>query len=133
MFEDDHFLVVNKPAGIASIPAQYHPSGTMANRVKGYYKRQNYVNQVIHVVTRLDRDTSGLMLFAKHGFAHALIDQELREKKVTKIYYALVGGAIEQNIGSQKEEPKQQRCAFSSIQDEHTKFGYILKQLAVHC
>ena len=96
VFEDDHFLVVNKPAGIASIPAQYHPSGTMANRVKGYYKRQNYVNQVIHVVTRLDRDTSGLMLFAKHGFAHALIDQELREKKVTKIYYALVGGAIEQ-------------------------------------
>lgn len=68
----------------------------MANRVKGYYKRQNYVNQVIHVVTRLDRDTSGLMLFAKHGFAHALIDQELREKKLTKIYYALVGGAIEQ-------------------------------------
>lgn len=62
----------------------------MANRVKGYYKRQNYVNQVIHVVTRLDRDTSGLMLFAKHGFAHALIDQELREKKVTKIYYALL-------------------------------------------
>ena len=67
----------------------------MANRVKGYYKRQNYVNQVIHVVTRLDRDTSGLMLFAKHGFAHALIDQELREKG-DKIYYALVGGAIEQ-------------------------------------
>ena len=31
--------------------------------------------------TRLDRDTSGLMLFAKHGFAHALIDQELREKR----------------------------------------------------
>ncbi|MGC3391237.1 pseudouridine synthase, partial [Enterococcus faecalis] len=66
VFEDDHFLVVNKPAGIASIPAQNHPSGTMANRVKGYYKRQNFVNQVIHVVTRLDRDTSGLMLFAKH-------------------------------------------------------------------
>lgn len=136
----------------------------MANRVKGYYKRQNYVNQVIHVVTRLDRDTSGLMLFAKHGFAHALIDQELREKG-DKIYYALVGGAIEQlnehqliekPIGRDlssllkrqvietgqfasteywlaKEEPKQQLCAFSSIQDEHTKFGYILKQLAVHC
>ena len=72
-------LVVNKPRHCLDT-AQYHPSGTMANRVKGYYKRQNYVNQVIHVVTRLDRDTSGLMLFAKHGFAHALIDQELREK-----------------------------------------------------
>lgn len=95
IFEDDHLLLVNKPAGVSSIPAQYHPNGTMANRVKGYYKRQGYVNQVIHVVTRLDRDTTGLMLFAKHGFAHAKMDQLLREKAVKKIYQALVGGDIE--------------------------------------
>jgi 23S rRNA pseudouridine1911/1915/1917 synthase len=94
VFEDEHYLVVNKPAGVASIPAQYHPNGTMANRVKAYYKAQNYRNQVIHIVTRLDRDTTGLMLFAKHGFAHALLDQELRKKAVTKMYQAIVGGAI---------------------------------------
>lgn len=94
IYEDDHFLVVNKPAGIPSIPAQYHPNGTMANRVKAYYKEQDYVNQVIHVVTRLDRDTSGVMLFAKHGFAHALLDQQLRAKQVEKRYQALVGGAV---------------------------------------
>lgn len=93
VFEDDHYLVVNKPAGVASIPAQYHPNGTMANRVKAYYKNQEYKNQVIHVVTRLDRDTTGLMLFAKHGFAHAMLDQELRKKAVIKIYQALVGGS----------------------------------------
>ena len=40
IFEDEHLLVVNKPAGIASIPAQYHPRGTMANRVKSYYVAQ---------------------------------------------------------------------------------------------
>lgn len=94
VFEDDHFLVVNKPAGVASIPSQYHPNGTMANRVKAYFKAQQYKNQVIHVVTRLDRDTTGLMLFAKHGFAHALLDQELRKKQVVKIYHALVGGCV---------------------------------------
>ena len=94
IFEDDHYLVINKPFGVASIPAQYHPNGTMANRVKGYLKKQGYSDQVIHVVTRLDRDTSGLMLFAKHGFAHAMIDQELRNKRVTKIYQALVCGDI---------------------------------------
>src|SRR5699024_1154958 len=77
-------------ANVASIPAQYHPNGTMANRVKAYYCRQNYVNRVVHVVTRLDRDTTGLMLFAKHGFAHALLDQQLREKKIIKKYLALV-------------------------------------------
>ncbi|EPH97677.1 pseudouridine synthase, RluA family [Enterococcus faecalis 13-SD-W-01] len=95
VFEDEHVLVVNKPAGISSIPAQYHPNGTMANRVKAYYKKQGYENQVIHVVTRLDRDTSGLMLFAKHGFAHAKLDVQLREKKFVKKYQALVSGAID--------------------------------------
>lgn len=96
VYEDEHLLVVNKPAGISSIPAQYHPNGTMANRVKAYYKRQNYVNQVIHVVTRLDRDTSGLMLFAKHGFAHAKLDTQLRNKAFIKKYQALVSGALNQ-------------------------------------
>lgn len=95
LFEDEHFLVVNKPAGVASIPSQYHTSETMANQVKGYYQRMNYKDQVIHIVTRLDRDTSGAMLFAKHGFAHALLDQQLRQKQVVKVYHALVGGAID--------------------------------------
>lgn len=93
VFEDAHFLVVEKPAGVASIPSQYHPNGTMANRVKAYFLKQGYPNQVIHVVTRLDRDTTGLMLFAKHGFAHALLDKELRKKAIIKKYQALVGGA----------------------------------------
>ena len=94
IFEDEHLLVVNKPAGIASIPAQYHPRGTMANRVKAYYVAQGYADQVVHVVTRLDRDTSGLMLFAKHGFAHAKLDQSLQQKKFVKKYQALVSGDV---------------------------------------
>ncbi|MGH1832094.1 RluA family pseudouridine synthase [Enterococcus gilvus] len=94
VFEDEHLLVVNKPAGIASIPAQYHPRGTMANRVKAYYVAQGYANQVVHVVTRLDRDTSGLMLFAKHGFAHSKLDQSLQQKQFVKKYQALVSGEV---------------------------------------
>lgn len=92
VFEDEHLLVVNKPAGVPSIPAQYHPNGTMANRVKYYLCAQNYENQVVHIVTRLDKDTSGLMIFAKHGFAHAKLDQQLREKQLIKKYAALVSG-----------------------------------------
>lgn len=96
VFEDEHLLIVNKPADVASIPAQYHPNGTMANRVKAYYVERNYPNQVVHVVTRLDRDTTGLMLFAKHGFAHAKLDQSLQNKTLIKKYQALVSGEIEQ-------------------------------------
>ena len=96
VFEDDHLLVVNKPKQVASIPAQYHPVGTMAHRVKHYYNSQNYVNRVVHVVTRLDRDTTGLMLFAKHGFAHAMLDKQLQSKELKKYYTALVSGQIDE-------------------------------------
>lgn len=97
VYEDDHYLVVNKPYGVASVPSQVHPEGTMANRVKGYYVRQGYANQVIHIVTRLDRDTTGLMLFAKHGYAHALMDVQLRAKEVQKKYIALIMGQFEKS------------------------------------
>ena len=91
VFENDHFLVLNKPFGVASIPSVLH-SNTMANWVKGYYKSNHYPNQQVHIVTRLDRDTSGLMLFAKHGYAHARLDKQLQTKRVNKRYYALVSG-----------------------------------------
>lgn len=94
VYEDQHYLVVNKPYGVASVPSQVHPEGTMANRVKGYYVRQGYANQVIHIVTRLDRDTTGLMLFAKHGYAHALMDVQLRAKELKKKYTALIMGQL---------------------------------------
>ena len=89
--EDDYFLVLDKPHGIASIPSSLH-SHTMANRVKGYYVSKQYPNQQVHIVTRLDKDTSGLMLFAKHGYAHARLDKQLQQKRIEKRYYALVAG-----------------------------------------
>lgn len=89
LFEDDHYLIVNKPALTASIPSYLHPKYSMANRVKGYYVKKQYPNQVIHVVTRLDRDTTGVMLFAKHKLAHALLDEQLRLGLVDKRYIAL--------------------------------------------
>lgn len=90
LFEDEHFLIVNKPSGAASIPSRQQPHLSMANRVKGYYQRQNYADQVIHVVTRLDRDTTGAMLFAKNRYAHSLMDKLLRAKELEKTYYALL-------------------------------------------
>lgn len=92
LFEDDHFLILNKPFGIASIPSVNH-SNTIANYIKGYYVKQAYENQQVHIVTRLDRDTSGLMLFAKHGYAHARLDKQLQKKAIEKRYFALVKGA----------------------------------------
>lgn len=91
LYEDDHFLVLNKPYGYASIPSMNHTS-TIANFIKGYYVKNQYPNQRVHIVTRLDRDTSGVMLFAKHGYAHARLDKQLQRKTIEKRYYALVHG-----------------------------------------
>ena len=90
VYEDDHLLVLDKPAGIASVTGLNYPDGTMSNYVAGYLKAQGYANQKVHVVTRLDKDTSGLMLFAKHGYAHSLLGKMLQKKAVTKRYFALV-------------------------------------------
>ena len=84
-------MVINKPYGYASIPSVNHDN-TMANFVKYHFVSNNYPNQRVHIVTRLDRDTSGLMLFAKHGYAHARMDKQLQQKSIKKHYYALVEG-----------------------------------------
>lgn len=67
---------------MASIPSQYHPNGSVANFVKGHYETQGLTN-AIHIVTRLDRETSGLMLIAKNRFAHARLSTFL-QKRITK-------------------------------------------------
>lgn len=91
--EDPNFLVVNKPYGVASVPAHNHVD-SLVNRVKGYYQRQGYANQKIHIVTRLDKDTSGLVIFAKHHFAHSVLDKQLKDRTIQKTYLAIVAGRI---------------------------------------
>ncbi|MCT6840025.1 MAG: RluA family pseudouridine synthase, partial [Apilactobacillus kunkeei] len=54
LYEDDHFLVVDKPAHVACLPSHLYKNDTIANRVKGYFLRQDYDNQKIHIVNRLD-------------------------------------------------------------------------------
>ncbi len=79
-YEDDDYLVVNKPAGVASIPAVGRRNDSMANMVKAYLIKTHAESQAVHVVTRLDRDTSGLMVFAKHSLAHSLLDRQLHSE-----------------------------------------------------
>lgn len=94
LYEDDHYLVVNKPVGVAAVPSPTHREETMANRVKGHTMSQIGGQAMVHVVTRLDRNTSGAMIFAKHSFAHAQLDQQLRSQKLIKKYLTVVEGAM---------------------------------------
>ena len=89
IYEDRDLLIVNKPTDVVSIPSKRIPDSAMANRVKGYYQRQGYADQVIHIVTRLDRQTTGLMLIAKHRLAHAMLDKQVHGGQVEKYYLAI--------------------------------------------
>ncbi|OJF96487.1 RluA family pseudouridine synthase [Alkalibacterium sp. 20] len=99
LFEDDHFLIVNKPSNIPSVPSSIYKNHTMANRVKGYIEKNNYKLKTIHIVTRLDKDTSGVMIFAKHSLAHSYLDQLLQDKNLYKEYVAFAEGVIENPSG----------------------------------
>lgn len=94
IFEDDHYLIVNKPYNVVSAPTPIHKEDTMVNQVKGYIIEQGYPYKSVHLVTRLDKDTSGVMIFAKHSYAHSMMDKFLKEKKIDKYYIALVSGRI---------------------------------------
>lgn len=112
LYEDDHLLILNKPEGILSTVSWTDPDEALTNQVLGYYLEKNYRNQTIHLVTRLDRYTSGAMIIAKHQLAHAKLDQLLRGGEVNKEYIAIVPpsknileahGFINQPIGRSKD------------------------------
>lgn len=99
IYEDDHFLMINKPAGIASVPSPEYKNHTISNRVKGYIQSKDYFHQTIHVVNRLDKHTSGVIMFAKHTLAHSYLDALLKNRKLEREYLAYVEGIVKDNHG----------------------------------
>lgn len=99
VYEDESLLVVNKPPHLPSIPSYSHPADTLANRVKGYLELHQAESLAIHIVTRLDMDTSGLVIFAKNSFAHALLDEENAQHQLKKYYLALASGQFQPTSG----------------------------------
>ena len=98
-YEDDYVLVIEKPAGMSTIPSREHPSKSLANAIVHYYEEIGH-QAAVHIVTRLDRDTSGLVLIAKHRHIHHLFSLSQREKSVSREYLALVEGHIAPLEGS---------------------------------
>ena len=91
IFEDDSLLALDKPAGLLMHPSFYRDTGTLANRVLGYYQKTGQPCAV-HPVSRLDRDTFGVVLLAKNAHIHAKMMEALQAGAVQKTYEALVYG-----------------------------------------
>ena len=74
LYEDPWLLAVDKPAGMLIHPSRSRNTGTLANLVVGYYQRTGQ-NSAFHPLTRLDRDTFGVVLLAKNAYTHTLLHQ----------------------------------------------------------
>lgn len=96
VYEDEDLLVIDKPDNMAMTPSAQHPSHTVVQRVLAHYEAAGW-KQTVHPVTRLDRDTSGLLLIAKHPYIHSLFN---RKEKIRRTYLALVEGVPEQEKGT---------------------------------
>jgi len=99
IYEDTDILVIEKQPGIPVIPSFQHPAGTVANAVLGHYER-NQIPFTIHTVTRLDRDTSGLMLIAKHRYSHSILAGFQKSGEVNRNYQAIVEGKLLEKEGT---------------------------------
>lgn len=98
LYEDEHLLAVDKPAGMLIHPSRSKFDGTLANYVLGYYVRTGQ-KSAFHPVTRLDRDTFGIVLLTKNAHVHALMNELHNQGRIKKYYHALVLGGPAEDRG----------------------------------
>lgn len=97
-YEDDDVLVIDKEPNLVVHPTHQHLEGTLLNGIR-HYALQKGEDYKPHVVNRLDRDTSGLMIIAKNSYAHFELMKQMEEDAIVKKYRALVWGHMEPKSG----------------------------------
>ena len=111
VFEDDHMLVINKPAGLVVHPGAGNLTGTLVNGLLAHNEQQKNLPRA-GIVHRLDKDTTGLMMVAKTLESYTALVNQLQAREVKREYLALVsgeviaGGTIEGNIGRHPRDRK---------------------------
>lgn len=94
IYEDDIFLIVNKPCGMLVHSDGNNQDHTLCNAVKAYYDKTNQYH-LVRPIHRLDVETSGLVLFCKEPFFQPLLDAQLSQKEIHRDYQAIVQGVME--------------------------------------
>ena len=129
-YEDEHLLVVDKPAGLVVHPARGHSTGTLVHALVGVAAGGEAERRGI--VHRLDRDTSGLMVVAKTDRAYARLQSLIRGRKLEREYLALVRGRpqslrgrIEAPIGRDRGDPLRHSLDTDTPRDAVTHFELV--------
>lgn len=99
-YEDEDVVVVNKPANMPIHPSIKNYDNTLANALMAYYEGQNFV---FRCVNRLDRDTTGLSIVAKHSVSVGILYQSMERREIHRIYYAIVEDKIHGDLPDEGE------------------------------
>lgn len=97
VYEDPAILVINKDPFMIVHPTKNHEGGTVANAVTYHYEKNNE-KTIVRLVSRLDMNTSGLMILAKNQFVHSKLSQAMKEDSYEKYYVAIVKGDYPEEI-----------------------------------
>ncbi len=99
IYEDDYIIVINKAEGLLSVATEKNEKETAFRIIMNHLKKQNKNNR-LYIVHRLDRETSGLLLFAKQKETQMILQENWQRIVSEKKYYALVEGILEQKEGT---------------------------------
>ena len=99
IFEDDNLIVINKQPDIVVHPTCAHISGTLANAVAYHLQKKGIVKKVRPVI-RLDKDTSGIIIFAKNAFSQEYLIRQMNNKTFIKKYIGIVHGFVNEPSGT---------------------------------
>ncbi len=93
VYEDEDLMVIDKPSNMPIHPSQGNYENTLANAVTWYFKEKQQ-DFVYRCINRLDRDTTGLLIIAKHSYSAALLSNMIAHRKISREYLAIVTGDI---------------------------------------
>ena len=115
VYEDDWYLIINKPSGIAIHPSILHYEDSLSNGVRFYFDKID-LKKKIRPVNRIDKDTSGLVVFAKNEYIQECLIRQMQNNNFIKEYIAIVEGFFNEKNGiinepiSRKENSIIERC-----------------------
>lgn len=99
LHEDEYMIILNKQPGIVVHPTSYHPTGTIANAIMKHYLDIG-LKRKIRPVSRLDRDTSGIIIFAKNEYVQEFLIRQMKDKSFKKEYVGVINGIPPHNKGT---------------------------------
>lgn len=138
IYEDEYYIVINKPSGIAIHPSILHYTDSLANGIKFYFEQKN-IKKKIRPINRLDKDTSGIVIFAKNEYIQELLVREMKKNVFSKEYIAVCEGIFKNETGTinlpigRKENSIIERCVRSDgdIAITHYKVLKTLKDVSI--